>query len=114
MARQQRVLETVTCDVCGKVVDAASTVVLGWGNEQWELDLCDADNALIGKTFDSWIEGGRKIRASNSTGSKIARSSDKRPTPRLSDWDYLESLGFKRHRGRKTVAEQQALGGRPS
>ena len=112
MARQQRVLETVICDMCGKEADNAATVVLGWGREQWQLDLCDTDNAKVSKTFDEWIAGGRKVRGTRSTarsGRAARRSTDNGG----SDWDYLESLGFKRHRGRKSAAEQEALSARP-
>ena len=114
MARRQRVLETVTCDICGKDMDDADTIVLGWGKEQWELDLCDADNEQISKTFDSWIAGGRRVRASRGRGAKAARVSQAPADHGSDDWGYLESLGFKRHRGRKSAAEQDALAKRAS
>ncbi len=111
MARQQQVLETVICDICGKNAEEATSVVLGWGREQWELDLCQGDNAKVTKTFDTWIAGGRKVRANRSAG-KSARAAKAASSRSGSDWDYLESIGFKRHRGRKTAAEQEALAGR--
>jgi hypothetical protein len=115
MARQQRVVETVTCDVCGKETENATTVVLGWGKEQWELDLCDEDNAKVSETFDGWIRGARKVRATRGRPSpRSPRDSGGPSNSRQSDWDYLESLGFKRHRGRKTAAEHEALENRPS
>ena len=111
MARQQQVIETVTCDMCGKPTEDASTVVLGWGKDQWQLDLCQADNTKMGKTFDGWIAGGRKVRA-RKTGAKPVGSTKARPGQSLSDWDYLETLGFRRHRGRKSTAEMDALAAR--
>lgn len=111
MARQQQVIETVICDMCGKQTDEASTVVLGWGKDQWQLDLCKADNTKIGKTFDTWIAGGRKVRARRASG-KAVRPAKSRPGQSGSDWDYLETLGFKRHRGRKSTAELEALAAR--
>ncbi len=111
MARQQQVIETVICDLCGKKAEEATTVVLGWGREQWELDLCQADNAKVTKTFDGWIGGGRKVRANKGAG-KSARAAKGGSNRDGSDWEYLESIGFKRHRGRKTAAEQEALASR--
>ncbi len=111
MARQQQVIETVYCDMCGKQAEDSSTVVLGWGKDQWQLDLCQADNTKIGKTFDGWIAGGRKVRARR-TGTKPGSSTRVRSGQSPSDWDYLESLGFKRHRGRKSSAEMDALASR--
>jgi hypothetical protein len=61
MARQRTILETFTCDVCGAESPEVTTVTLGWGKDQWELDLCEKDNAAVSKTFDSWIENGRKV-----------------------------------------------------
>jgi hypothetical protein len=61
MARKRTVIEEITCDLCGKVTDDATTVTLGWGRDQWSLDLCDKDNADVSKVFDSWIEQGTKV-----------------------------------------------------
>ncbi len=104
MARQQQIIETVICDLCGRQADDATTVTLGWGRDQWELDLCRADNNKVAKQFDAWIDQGRKVRrrgAARSARPARANTSD--------DWAYLESRGFKRHRGRKSAAEIAAL-----
>ena len=61
MARNRVVVEQVICDVCGKESDDAAAVTLGWGKEQWELDLCTSDHDSIGGTFDDWIAKGRKV-----------------------------------------------------
>lgn len=95
-------------------MDDATAVVLGWGKEQWQLDLCGADNAKISKTFDGWIDSGRKVRARKARTARAAKAADGSSRDGSSDWDYLESLGFKRHRGRKTGAEQEALANRTS
>lgn len=107
MARQRQIIETVICDICGKETSDAQTVTLGWGREQWELDLCRADNDKISTQFDKWIESGRKVRARPSSGRSSTAAAKE-------DWTYLESLGFKRHRGRKTAEEQAALARRRS
>ncbi|MBW3613946.1 MAG: Lsr2 family protein [Actinobacteria bacterium] len=111
MAREQHLVETVVCDICGKNAEEATTVVLGWGKEQWELDLCQTDISKVTKTFERWITGGRKVRANRSTG-KSAKTAKGGSRGNGSDWDYLESVGFTRHRGRKTAAEQEALASR--
>jgi hypothetical protein len=100
MARQRQVIETITCDVCGRETEDATGVTLGWGRDQWELDLCPTDNEKLSTQFDRWIENARRVRATRSAARR-AGSSD--------DWDYLETLGFKRHRGRRTQEEIEAL-----
>jgi hypothetical protein len=100
MARKRQIIETITCDACGRQTDDAATVTLGWGREQWELDLCATDNDKLSTQFDKWVENGRKIRTTRALRSPQAANAD---------WDYLESLGFKRHRGRKTAEENAAL-----
>ncbi|MBW3557523.1 MAG: Lsr2 family protein [Actinobacteria bacterium] len=111
MAREQHVVETIICDICGKTAEEATTVVIGWGKEQWEIDLCQVDNAKVSRTFDGWIAGGRKVRATRGS-TKSAKGAKGASRGNGSDWDYLESLGFARHRGRKTAAEQEALASR--
>ena len=102
MARIRQIIETITCDLCGKEVEAATTVRLGWGTEQWDLDLCPDDNAAISSTFNGWTEKGRRVRPGAGRGTARTGAAN-------DDWTYLESLGFKRHRGRKTAEEQAAL-----
>jgi hypothetical protein len=100
MARQKQIIETITCDSCGRQVKDAITATLGWGRDQWELDLCTVDADKLSAQFDKWVENGRKVRANRGR-----RASG----PANADWDYLESLGFTRHRGRKTAEEVAAL-----
>ena len=44
-------------------------MTLGWGREQWELDLCPTHNAELSSQFDTWTakarraSGGRSNRA---------------------------------------------------
>lgn len=68
MARQRQIIETVTCDVCGTQTDDATAVTLGWGREQWELDLCAKDNADLSAQFDQWTSKARRV------GNRSARS----------------------------------------
>src|SRR5258708_5641277 len=111
MARTQEVVETITCDLCGRSADEDLTVTLGWDGEQWRVDLCPADYKRVATQFDKWIANGEPAprkqtaaRTRRSTRTKRANGSD--------EWTYLESLGFKRHRGRKNAAEVEALAGR--
>ena len=60
MARQRQIIETVTCDVCGQETDDPTGVTLGWGREQWELDLCPTHNAELSRQFDTWTANGRR------------------------------------------------------
>ena len=76
MARQRQIIETVTCDVCGEETDDPTGVTLGWGREQWELDLCPTHNAELSQEFERWTSNAR--RASGRGGSSAranARSS---------------------------------------
>ena len=61
MARNRIITETVTCDICGNDTADPTTVTIGWGRDQWEIDLCDKDNKAVSKTFDGWIANGRKV-----------------------------------------------------
>lgn len=114
MARTRQIIETVTCDICGESSDDVTTIVLGWGNDRWELDLCRGDNEQVSSQFDTWIANGRRVRGgrSGSGGGGGARRGARTPQAD-DDWAYLESLGFKRHRGRKSAEEQAALDNRP-
>jgi len=107
VARTRQIIETVTCDLCGRQADDASTVRLGWGAEQWELDLCPDDAASVSAAFNAWTAKGRPV--SGRAGSASRGRGTARTPAANDDWTYLESLGFKRHRGRKTVEEQAAL-----
>ena len=60
MARQRQIIETVTCDVCGEETDDPTGVTLGWGREQWELDLCPAHNAELSSEFERWTANARR------------------------------------------------------
>ncbi len=95
-------IEKVVCDVCGKVVDDASGGVLRWNSDTWELDVCAADQKAIDQQIRKWTRNGRAPRK-------------RRPDALARDeWDYLEKLGFVRHRGRKSAAEVAALASRKS
>jgi hypothetical protein len=72
VARQRQIIETVTCDVCGQETDDPTGVTLGWGREQWELDLCPDHNAELSREFERWTANAR--RASGRGGSGGGRS----------------------------------------
>ena len=61
MARKRVVTESITCDICGTEVTDPEEITLGWGKDQWRLDVCQKDNAAVGKTFDSWIVKAEKL-----------------------------------------------------
>ncbi|HVF31640.1 MAG TPA: histone-like nucleoid-structuring protein Lsr2 [Acidimicrobiales bacterium] len=60
MARQRQIIETVTCDVCGEETDDPTGMTLGWGREQWELDLCPTHNAELSQDFERWTANARR------------------------------------------------------
>jgi hypothetical protein len=104
MTRHREIVEWVSCDVCGRRVDDAVTVVLGRDGEQWELDLCANDQRKLASQFERWVEKGRVAHQARSPRRRTDHD----------EWAYLESLGFKRHRGRKSTAEIEALARRQS
>ncbi len=109
MARTQQVVETVTCDLCGRPADPELTTALGWNGEQWQLDLCRADHRRVAGQFDKWIAKGETMRSSRGRRRRAQNGA-----ARQDDWAYLESLGFRRHRGRKSAQEIEALANRSS
>lgn len=76
MARKRTVIEEITCDLCGKVTNDATTVTLGWGRDQWNLDLCDKDNGEVSRIFDSWIEKGTKVSGRSGGGSRARQTAN--------------------------------------
>ena len=74
MARQRQIIETVTCDICGETTDDATAVTLGWGREQWELDLCPAHNAELSSQFDTWTAKARRTGAGRGGASSSRRA----------------------------------------
>jgi hypothetical protein len=74
VARQRQIIETVTCDVCGQQTDDPTNVTLGWGREQWELDLCPTHNAELSQQFDQWTANARRTGSGSSGGRGGSRS----------------------------------------
>ena len=68
MARQRQIIETVTCDVCGQETDDPTGVTLGWGREQWELDLGPTHNAELSGEFERWPANARRVTGRSSGG----------------------------------------------
>ncbi len=108
MTRHTQVIETITCDICGDETTAEGQPTrIGMAGQWWELDLCDNDYNAIGTAFGEWIANARKVKAgARSTG---GRSTGRASRTTANDWDYLESKGFTRHRGRLSTAEKEAL-----
>jgi hypothetical protein len=105
MVRQ--VIQVVRCDICGQDVTAApQSERVGLGGRLWSLDLCQEHHELIVTTVHGWTE--RADEVANRPGPRRRRQ----PT-NDDEWDYLTSLGFERHRGRKSAAEIEALRQRP-
>lgn len=97
MARTRTVVESITCDICGKALRESRPTTITFGGDRWELDLCDKDLNALNRQIAQWTAGARRPSARRS-GKQAA-----------DEWGYLESLGFKRHRGRKSAEEQAAL-----
>jgi hypothetical protein len=123
MGVAQIVVDVVVCDVCGKQEPDLTRVKLGWDSQSWNVDLCPRDYAAVGSKFDSWIANGEDAGAPRNQASPNGKAKTKTPASNkaktksatrsrssTSDrWDYLESKGFSRHRGRLTQQEQEAL-----
>jgi len=108
MTRRQETIEVITCDLCGRDADEELTVTLGWDDDHWRVDLCQADYNRVAGQFDKWVANAELAPARKShTRRRKATASNG-----TDDWTYLESLGFKRHRGRKSAAELDALANR--
>jgi ribosome-binding protein aMBF1 (putative translation factor) len=103
MARNRVIVETIICDICGREIDTAISCRLAVNKDAWDLDLCEDDARSVDAQIEQWVANARKA-------STEARRSPARQSK--DDWEYLESLGFKRHRGRKTPAETAALANR--
>lgn len=101
MAKTRVVVETTVCDVCGQPVRKSTAQALGFGDDKWELDLCDADLKRLEKQIATWTKHARAVTPRRRPN-RVARD----------EWTYLESLGFRRHRGRRSAAEIAALEGR--
>ena len=89
MARNRIVLEQVLCDICGEETQEPTSVVLGWGKEQWQLDLCETDNESVGRTFDGWITNGRKVASR-----RARKASDSGPASNAAIRDWAQANGF--------------------
>ena len=92
MARQRQIIETVTCDVCGQTTDDPTNVTLGWGREQWELDLCPTHNAELSQQFDQWTANAR--RTSSASGSR-GRGTKASPADVAAVREWAKANGFK-------------------
>jgi hypothetical protein len=94
VARQRQIIETVTCDVCGQTTDDPTNVTLGWGREQWELDLCPAHNAELSEQFDRWTANGRRTGSSGRSSSGSNRGSAA-PTNTTAVREWAKANGYK-------------------
>lgn len=103
MARNRVIIETITCDLCGRELESAITKRIAADRGAWVLDLCEDDARKVDDQIALWTVNARKADAASPRASAKQNSDD---------WAYLESLGFKRHRGRKTPAENAALANR--
>lgn len=89
MARQRQIIETVTCDICGETTDDATAVTLGWGREQWELDLCPTHNAELSSQFDTWTANARRSgtnRGGGTSGRRAASSGTSTDANAIREW----------------------------
>lgn len=102
MARNRVVIETITCDICGDQLRTPITKRIGLDQQSWNLDLCENDAAKVVDQIKTLTANAQKAPPSHRQSVKANKG----------DWEYLESLGFTRHRGRKTPAENAALANR--
>lgn len=99
MSRKHTLVESIACDVCGRPLKKSSPVSIAFAGKKWALDLCDRDQRTVGRQIEQWTASARV------TSRRSERQAE-------DEWTYLESLGFTRHRGRKSAAERAALAGR--
>lgn len=97
MVRRRVLVESVICDRCNEEVPAGNTWSIGFNGQTWDLDLCAEHQSQLRAEIDRWATIGAL---------RMERRS--RETSRL-EWEYLESLGFVRHPGRRSSAERRAL-----
>jgi hypothetical protein len=90
VARQRQIIETVTCDVCGQTTDDPTSVTLGWGREQWELDLCPTHNAELSQQFDRWTANARRTSGGRGGSQRSQPASD---TTAVREW--AKANGYK-------------------
>lgn len=98
MAIIKQTVETRQCDFCKDVApSSAEPHSISFDADRWQLDLCHQHLTEVAEAISAIGEKGRRPRA---------RSTRRQ---RESDWQYLERLGFTRHRGRRSRAELDAL-----
>ena len=83
MAKQEVVVYTVSCDVCGKDADGSHTVTHGNGARPtvYEIDLCAVDAKKLAKTQDALtalLGHGRRSGGSRQRGASGSRPRAKR------------------------------------
>lgn len=96
MTRTTKTIQLIHCDICG--ADASTNSLrLSIDSNSWILDLCDLHRSEFDEVAAEWT----------TNAAPLAERRSRRQTE--DDWVYLESLGFERHRGRKSSAELKAL-----
>lgn len=92
------VIERLFCDICGAELKQPASRTIAIDGERWELELCNKDLKQLQRTFAEWTRHGKQLHSRRRTASQA-----------MDEWEYLESRGFTRHRGRKSAAEAAAL-----
>lgn len=98
MGRERVVIERLFCDACGAELKQSAIRTIAINGERWEVELCNKDLKRLQATFAEWTKNARRLQPRRRTASQTK-----------DEWDYLESRGFTRHRGRKSAAEAAAL-----
>jgi len=85
MAKQETVIYSYTCDICGKEADGSHTVVYGGTASHpgvFEIDLCATDANKLSKASESLtavLDRGRKISGLRKRGSAGAKTASPGP-----------------------------------
>jgi len=89
MARQETVVVSLECDICGREAVESHTMTFGTGSRPavWEIDLCAADGKKLAKAefaLVSLLDRGRKVSGGRQRAAAAAKPSS-RGSKRSSD-----------------------------
>jgi hypothetical protein len=118
MAKQETVIYSYSCDICGKDADGSHTITFGIGSRPavYEIDLCSADAKKLSKAQDALtallgqgrkIGGGRQRAASGGAKRGSGRSRRSSDAGTIRDWAIANGYEVS-SRGRISAALRDA------
>ena len=79
--------------MCGEETDDPTGVTLGWGREQWELDLCPTHNAELSREFERWTANARRASGRGGRPAGSARPAGNGDVGAIREW--AKANGYK-------------------